>query len=59
MEFNSGFKGLTRFKTFTPRQIYATIFRFNATWHKRYALIRGLKRFGINDTWPHSSCVGD
>jgi len=27
-------------------------------WHRRYALIFGLTRFGINDPWPQLSCVG-
>jgi len=31
-------------------------FRFNAKWHKRYAIICGLTRFGRDDKWPHSSC---
>jgi len=34
-------------------------FLFDAIRHKRYAIIFGLTRFGIDEILPHFSCVGD
>ena len=32
-------------------------FQFSLIWHRQYAIIFGLTQFGIDDPWPHLSCV--
>ena len=34
-------------------------FQFNATWHRQYTIFISLTWCGIDDLWPHLSCVGD